>query len=59
MTDIRTILSAMGVMQRNLLEPELEQCEVTSWHEYRAHGGKLDFTAWQEKGQSYDKRHER
>ena len=44
----RAILSAMGVMQRDLVEPELEQCELARWHEYCAHGGKLDFTGWQE-----------
>ncbi len=34
---LRSITAAMGI------DP------VTQWSEYRAHGGKLDYTAWQEK----------
>jgi hypothetical protein len=32
-----------------VIEKQEEQEMVQAWSEYRAHGGKLDFTAWQEK----------
>ena len=31
---------------------QVRQEEAQAWGEYRTHGGKLDFTAWQEKCES-------
>jgi len=41
-------MSRLGAFDAYVMDAQEAQEKSQAWHEYRAHGGKLDFTAWEE-----------